>query len=68
MTDWQPMSTAPKDGTKILACDVSGRFSPDRLFIVMWDANEPHWPWTGDGERYPADTFTHWTPRPEPPK
>lgn len=74
MSEWQPIETAPKDGTKILAYD-------EGIILTAWtnDANEyqggrggpagwfsgqyrDHW---GD---YPVlDTPTHWMPIPAPP-
>ncbi|AHD10043.1 DUF551 domain-containing protein [Phaeobacter gallaeciensis] len=75
--DWQPIETAPKDGTEILAVYVpSGKFSPD-FSIVEWDGKS----WVGkcDGYRsieaqsdfhtnYHEPFLTHWMPLPEPPK
>ncbi len=34
MAGWQPIETAPKDGTKILGCDSNGE-----LAVVHWDQN-----------------------------
>lgn len=59
---WQPIETAPKDGTWILAVRSEGR--PSHQTIVRWDHVD--WPdnWS-DGEY----TFcpTHWMPLPAPP-
>jgi hypothetical protein len=33
VADWQPIETAPKDGTKILACNESGEIA-----VVHWAA------------------------------
>lgn len=66
---WQPISTAPRDGTPILC------FSPDALgqgfsdqsgIDVLWweDGN-----WTYDGDsRVTIDLPTHWMPLPRAPK
>ena len=69
MSGWQPIETAPKDGTYILLHN-------DRLlgppYIAQWCAEYPDFGecWLG-----PADIslhnpifFTHWMPLPEPPR
>ena len=61
MTDWQPIETAPKDGTPILAycqftedsCDI------DNYWISEWD--DYHGVFT------PYSGATHWQPLPDPP-
>ncbi|MFT6474683.1 MAG: hypothetical protein ACJAUS_002408 [Qipengyuania sp.] len=74
MGDWQPIETAPKDGTEILACDGNDR-SPD-YSIVAWDKNL--WVAMADGARaieaqgdlytdYVQPWVTHWMPLPDPP-
>lgn len=57
MNNWQPIETAPKDGTWVLAAHAS---SGD-MFIVCWRGIG----WINDdmGECWP----THWQPLPEPP-
>jgi hypothetical protein len=60
---WQPIKTAPKDGTEILAWARS-----DGFFVVFWYAHRGVWLWTaheldGDEELNP----THWMPLPDPP-
>ncbi len=69
-SDWQPIETAPKDGTRILVWD------GDLLAVADWD--QPHvcartnaW-CVGecDGEYNDRTTMwkpTHWMPLPEPP-
>lgn len=61
--DWQPIETAPKDGTHILM------FRPRAkqpiavgLFVPGW-----HHPMAIPG-RYGWDDVTHWMPLPPPPK
>ena len=56
---WQPIETAPKDGTPFLGCD------PDYIFVAIWDrGNRVHLTDTGRGFCYP----THWMPLPPPPE
>jgi hypothetical protein len=59
MSEWQPIETAPKDGTKILTA--SGR----DLSVREWGENED-----GDSVWLPRirGVFpTHWMPLPTPP-
>jgi hypothetical protein len=62
-TSWQPIATAPKDGTEILACDEIGTLT----YVVEW--NEPH-----DGTRgywmdrhYCEEHVAWWMPIPPRP-
>lgn len=66
MSEWQPIETAPKDGTDILAW---GPFGHGHLVVSFDDkAEQPGWPWcTLDGPNYSLTTFTHWMPLPNPP-
>lgn len=59
MSEWQPIETAPKDGTPILVAD-SGPYA----FVVEW--NNKHRAWLGADRS--AWEPTHWMPLPEPPK
>jgi len=75
--DWQPIETAPKDGTRILIYPV--RFhdvKAARYFnapeITYWFGAKPGYPesgyWVGASLRKHApEDFTHWQPLPEPP-
>ena len=68
---WQPIETAPKDGTQILV------WSPYRHTCVTWYSgqydDQPHgwidW-FTGKeyGGNWYAHKATHWMPLPDPPK
>ncbi len=73
MSEWQPIKTAPKDGTDILACE-----PVDGLYMMsvccwqdaeFWDPKNQRkkirkgWMIAGADETYP----THWMPLPPPP-
>jgi len=49
---WQPIETAPRDGTEIL----------------VWAPGSGRWLIKFDGEEPAGRAFTHWQPLPEPPK
>lgn len=60
MIDWQPIETAPKDGSHILAAASSGF-----RYIVLWDEDRCHWV-RQDNE---TPCFPHnWQPLPAPPR
>ncbi len=60
MAEWQPIETAPQDGTRILVFTVHGDIEISEWYTICifdpptegWNSNEP----------------THWMPLPEPPK
>jgi hypothetical protein len=60
--DWQPIETAPKDGTRILLWVLS-QYDP-REAVGRWDS---HGYWAIDYNDVPCDP-THWMPLPAPPK
>lgn len=70
MADWQPIATAPQDGTWILA-QSSGWILPE---LVQWcersysadgqPLEAGYWQSMEDGPFYP----THWMPLPDPPQ
>jgi hypothetical protein len=61
MTQWQPIETAPKDGTEIIVWDAEYRHS---YFARCNSKGEVYW-----DELYgPLENATHWMPLPEPPK
>ena len=82
MTAWQPIETAPKDGTEILSvrCSELGHLI---YCVVRWEAEFElaDWDddalyrgaWTGDRvgsfnyEEYEEERPTHWMPLPAPP-
>jgi hypothetical protein len=74
VSDWQPISTAPRDGTDIIVYTIHGDVEITNYFIMTREVYEP----TGDGlfsrreetsyEGWNGNTPTHWMPLPEPPK
>lgn len=71
---WQPIETAPKDGTKIvLLCDLWQGRTP---IVAHWDENGATyegpmgrftWHTSMDGDTVAERVPTHWLPIPEPP-
>lgn len=81
MSDWQPIDTAPKDGTEVFLYvpgdslhPTAGRYKTREYFSEEYDDpdyQEEGWYWSFG---YPSDfhqevlTPTHWMPLPEPPE
>lgn len=71
MNEWQPIETAPKDGSRVLAYQPDGRWQSKRtcrgetIELVYW-----HQPGNPDSAGFwmPSIRPTHWMPLPEPPK
>lgn len=69
MSTWQPIATAPKDGTGILAFE---RFPETSNWPVVYQIWVSHW-WKGDALNSPRwgggcyDGPSHWMPLPDPP-
>jgi hypothetical protein len=66
MSDWQPMETAPKDGTDVLLAaqwDKTGRWLQGigRWNNGRYQENAVGWGWTWYAQP------THWMPLPDPP-
>lgn len=61
--EWQPITTAPKDGTAVLG------WSPSwlRLLTIWWDDNPKCRCWIGGGYMQRTLPPTHWMPLPAPP-
>lgn len=61
---WQPITTAPKDGTPILGC------AEGTITVVRWFSMGEYWNLevTGAGAEDGEWNPTHWRPLPEPPK
>ncbi len=69
MTDWQPIETAPRDGTKIIAWRPAVGVADTMYYAEYEGLTGGAWHWADDGdaphvERQP----THWMPLPPPPK
>ena len=69
MTDWQPIETAPKDGTEVLGWSPDPR---DGIAIVKYETGLTMGKWSvvHDAESWAWNNYdpTHWMPLPEPPK
>jgi hypothetical protein len=66
MSDWQPIDTAPKDGTRVLLYDRFCREPEHARFVGVWwgQGMPPRWvSCPGAFSKRP----THWRPLPEPP-
>ena len=74
MTDWQPIETAPKDGTPIIGLMVrtypDGSFYPDGAVMMYEVDGIGHTGWAYMGVLVnmvqPDDAPTHWLPLPAP--
>lgn len=71
---YQPIDTAPKDGTEVLLWEKYGYVPVVALYSVQagkWRASREHY--DVDGDAYLVDTLcqeiiTHWAPLPTPPE
>ena len=64
---WQPIETAPKDGTRFLAWDPGYKHIWQHHHCIEWRVTDPWsgrqmWSWAGTGR-----TPSHWAPLPDPP-
>lgn len=79
--NWQPIETAPKDGTKILVYEPASEYTEGGVSLVSWDSwrisypgCRTQWDWCLPGshqdEQGGCETVypTHWMPLPEPPE
>jgi hypothetical protein len=71
MTEWKPISTAPKDGTIILVA-INYNDGPLQHDIVWWNDYYDYWESAGyDWKPVKYDDVEHifhWMPLPAPPK
>jgi hypothetical protein len=73
--EWQPIETAPRDGTRILAIvgendDRHMSHQRGRMFCIRYETFGGKFGGWGVYPGYggaPDSTFTHWMPLPEPP-
>jgi hypothetical protein len=69
--DWQPIATAPKDGTWVLVWGPSDTWSLVRLAWYAYNhrSGKAYWKLDGECDDYElaADQPTHWMPLPPPP-
>jgi len=69
--EWQPIETAPKDGTHIIGWFGKSRTPyAESIYWAAWIEKAKDlgsWAWIQDGDS-PQVGPTHWMPRPEPPK
>ena len=72
MTEWQPIETAPRDGTPVLGYrDIDGIMG-----MVKWIQSATYGEWAGSWDLVLPSTHseidmwwpTHWMPLPEPPQ
>lgn len=63
--EWQPIETAPKDGTDILLCDVRAQ---NIIMVAGWHYDDGGFPWHTQDGQYNKDAFTHWMPLPAAPQ
>lgn len=79
MSEWQPIETAPRDGTEVilgsLAQTYKGAPVPPRVTIGYWTQDDepeyeycdPYW-MSWDGGFTKENPPTHWMPLPPPPE
>lgn len=71
---WQPVETAPRDGTEILLYVPGGRFHPEYVRSALWLSDDSsslgEWWHVNDNKFYHflrGPDPTHWMPLPTPP-
>jgi len=67
MSEWQPIETAPRDGTTVLVLFNGNVPTP----LVARYIDDGPWPWATPRDRHGSlgkKWVTHWMPIPEPPK
>jgi hypothetical protein len=72
MSEWQPIETAPTDGTWVLVWGPSQRWSSVMMawFALNHRSGKAYWKDSTEWDDYELvdDQPTHWMPLPEPPK
>lgn len=68
---WQPIETAPKDGTTVIVFVPPGKYHSGRTVTVRWTERDIGYWHVDDGKRGPfplrGGEPTHWMPLPEAP-
>jgi hypothetical protein len=66
---WQPIETAPKDGTSILGYWATGGKHDCSMYACKYVSGHPslRQGWWQTNEDYPTSPPTHWMPLPPPP-
>lgn len=64
---WQPIETAPKDGTTILLWSPRMQWEKQKNIAIMAYWSDCGW-YDGHGGGWGGRAFSHWMPLPEPPQ
>lgn len=64
---WQPIETAPKDGTPVLVYWAAQEVITEAWYGDLEDGEGKNW-YTTSADFLPLRELTHWQPRPSPPK
>ena len=64
MSEWQPIETAPQDGTWVVLCRATDM---DCIIAAVWEAADNDFSWATLDGSYHKNWGTHWMPLPEPP-
>jgi len=64
MSEWQPIETAPKDGSRILTWQPDAASLRPPMMIHHWDGSK----WVEDDGRWFVFSPAQWMPLPEPPE
>lgn len=71
MSDWQPIETAPKDGSYVFGWRVGWKTGWPIWFALNSRINKAYWKTTDEWDDYemaePENAPTHWQPLPKPP-
>jgi hypothetical protein len=72
VSEWQPIETAPRDGTRVLGFDTTAFNKDQEVAVVNWWPNGDggYWSLSVPGAGYlDSDEFapTYWMPLPAPP-